>query len=93
MDLALIFSMLPVPPTVTESGAMLMILIGGLALTGCLIYSLSDKQQSFSLRWLLAVTITFGLFAGGCARLYLARQQQERYHEELRRLRYEKTQL
>jgi hypothetical protein len=74
----------PVAPTVTERGAVLMILLGGFALIGCLIRSLNDKQESFSLRWLLAITITFGLFAGGVARLYWAKQQSEHYLEEQR---------
>ncbi len=73
----------PATPTVTLLSANVLIWIGGAAasiLILLLIASISRQRKfSFSLRWLMMITVASGLLAGGVARWRLASLQREQY--------------
>jgi len=77
----------PAKPSATETEAIGLIVFGGsmaafLALV-LLIKCAKQKKFSFSLRWLLLMTISIGLCVGGIARRSLALKEAARYEGEL----------
>ena len=77
----------PAKPTVTVADANWLIALGGgaaaLLLLVLAIKSIRKRQLSFSLRFLLLMTMSLGLCLGGFARRQLALQEAARYDTEL----------
>ena len=76
----------PVKPGVTVEGSIAMIVIGGVLTIGLFIYLrmrfLKVRKRIFSLGWLLLLTATVGIFIGGIARGFQARDLQDEYARE-----------
>jgi len=78
----------PVKPSATIEEAIAMIVLGGVLTIGLFILLRMNyrkiQKRHFSLGWLLMLTATVGLFIGGIARGYSAKEQWIKYYAEIR---------